>query len=245
MRLHRTGNSDWLFVNRSVHLLVWGSSVLLIHPSSNPLFIRICGHSFKCSGDLTRYQHFVAHTILIMWTWTLPYFTVFMEELFIGGEIPPGIHISVKQHNPDHLAILSRSLYPRILWSSLERQLKVKGVCVCVCVCVRARVCACICVCICLSLRLLTTMYSCEMKFVKANYLAILCFLQPPAFIIAISIIYHYCDFNYHFTKFDFKYFNQHPHLILLPTFSSSLIHNFSHNVANFDFQNIKLCWNM
>ena len=33
-----------------------------------------------------------------------------MEELFIGGEIPPGIQISAKQHNPDHLAILSRSL---------------------------------------------------------------------------------------------------------------------------------------
>ena len=50
------------------------------------------------------------------------------------------------------------------------------------------------------------------------------CSSSVPAFIFAIHVIHHYCNFSCYFAKFDFKHFHQHPHLILLATFSPLLM---------------------
>ena len=48
--------------------------------------------------------------------------------------------------------------------------------------------------------------------------------LNVPTFIFATCNICHYSKFCYYLAEFDFKYFHQDPHLILLPTFSPLLI---------------------
>ena len=62
---------------------------------------------FKYSGDLTRHQRNCStqHPDHVN-----PPFIAPVEGVFIGGEILPGIHISARQCNPDHLVILSRGL---------------------------------------------------------------------------------------------------------------------------------------
>ena len=58
------------------------------------------------------------------------------------------------------------------------------------------------------------------------------------------NIILHYCNFSHCLAKFDLKYFHQHPHLILLPTFSLLLI-MLAIIWINIDFKNFELCWNV
>ena len=99
MTLHGTSNNGWLFVSGSVHLLVCGRYVCVANTSLIRSFMCTCGCSWLDTST------FVAHYILIMWTWNLPPFIVPLEGVFIEGQafisLQGNVTLTIYSYYPD------------------------------------------------------------------------------------------------------------------------------------------------